>query len=255
MPFPGRPGGEHDEPLLDMLFGARALPPGAPPEMHDLARMLTALAGPADPGELAGEAAAVAAFSRITSPAGISPRSPSPGPAGHRPSPRPASRRPVRRTTLAKALLGAAAMVGGIAAAYTGALPRPIQQVAHITINAPAPPPAARQPAVKPRKHGPVRPTPVPASQPAAPSSAPTQIRWPGLGSTPTPSASSGCGPGLRRPPSLVPIYPGSTARAQASCPAPATPTPSPKASPSASAKATATATKAPGTSGQTPTS
>ena len=46
IPFPGRPGGEHDEPLLDMLIMRRALPPDAPQEMHDLARMLAALAGP-----------------------------------------------------------------------------------------------------------------------------------------------------------------------------------------------------------------
>ena len=26
-PFPGRPGGEHDEPLLDMIIARRALPP------------------------------------------------------------------------------------------------------------------------------------------------------------------------------------------------------------------------------------
>ena len=258
MPFPGRPGGEHDEPLLDMLFGARVLPPDAPPEMHDLARMLAALAGPAGPSELAGEAAAVAAFSRFTSPAGISSRSPSPGPARHRLSRRQAPRRPVQRATLAKALLGAAAMVGGIAAAYTGALPGPIQQVAHITINAPAPsPPAARQSAVKPRQHGHTSPTPVPASQPTAPkpppSSVPTQIVRRGLGSTPTPFAGSGCGPGLWQPSSLPPIYPQSTARAQANCPAPATPTPSPKPSPSPSASANATtkATKTPGNSGQ----
>ena len=85
-PFPGRPGGEHDEPLLDMIIARRALPPDAPQEMHDLARMLAALAGPGEPaelapGELAGEAAALAAFVRLASPAGIS----------------SAARRPVRR--------------------------------------------------------------------------------------------------------------------------------------------------------------
>ena len=29
-PFPGRPGGEHDEPLLDMIIARCALPPDAP---------------------------------------------------------------------------------------------------------------------------------------------------------------------------------------------------------------------------------
>ncbi|MGO9194320.1 MAG: hypothetical protein ACLP8X_38495 [Streptosporangiaceae bacterium] len=63
--FPGRPGGERGEPLLDMIFDRRPLPPGAPPEMHDLARMLAVMAGPAEPGELAGEATALAAFARL----------------------------------------------------------------------------------------------------------------------------------------------------------------------------------------------
>ena len=44
--FPGRPGGERDEPLLDMIFDRCPIPPGAPPEMRDLARMLAAGAGP-----------------------------------------------------------------------------------------------------------------------------------------------------------------------------------------------------------------
>src|SRR5260370_20778380 len=86
--FPGRPGGEHDEPLLDMIFDRRPLPPGAPAEMRDLALMLGALAGPAEPGELAGEAAARAAFARLASPARIS--SAASGRDRRRLSPRPA---------------------------------------------------------------------------------------------------------------------------------------------------------------------
>ena len=58
--FPGRPGGEHDEPLLDMILERRPIPPGAPPEIHGLARMLAAAAGSAGPGKLAGEDAALA---------------------------------------------------------------------------------------------------------------------------------------------------------------------------------------------------
>src|SRR5712692_7704724 len=101
--FPGRPGGEHDEPLLDMIFDRHPLPPGAPTEMHDLERRLAALAGPAEPGELAGEAAALAAFARLASPVGISPA------ARHR-----LSRRPARgRLALAAALVAAAAGLGG----------------------------------------------------------------------------------------------------------------------------------------------
>jgi hypothetical protein len=142
---PGRPGGELDEPLLDMIFGGRAVPPSAPPEMHELARTLAALAGPAEPGELAGEAAALAAF-RFASPAGISPAAPRTARHGAR---RPArhgprrqawrgSRRPVRgRAAVAAALVVAVAALGS-AAAYTGVLPRSIEQIAHVTGGAPA---------------------------------------------------------------------------------------------------------------------
>ena len=131
--FPGRPGGERDEPLLDMIFDRCPTPPGAPPEMHDLARMLAAVAGPAEPGELAGEAAVLAAFSRLASPASISP-------AALRPARRWLSGRPARaRLPLATALVVAAAGLGSISAAYVGVLPDPIQQMAHVTVGAPPP--------------------------------------------------------------------------------------------------------------------
>jgi hypothetical protein len=109
-PFPGRPGGEHGEPLLDIIFDRRPLPPGAPAEMHDLAVMLAALAGPAEPGELAGEAAARAAFTRVASPARTC------AVAG-RPARRRRSRRRARgRVRLAAALVAAAAGLGSTAA-------------------------------------------------------------------------------------------------------------------------------------------
>jgi len=250
IPFPGRPGGEHDEPLLDMLFGARVLPPDAPPELHDLARMLAALAGPADPSELAGEAAAVAEFSHLAPPAGLSLGPVSLGPARHRlsrrpahhrlsrqrPTGRPASRRRVRRTTAVKALLGAVVMVGAVAAAYTGALPGPIQKVAHITINAPAPQPGTRHPAVKPGHHGHARPTPTPHSQPSPPkraaASSTPQHSWPGrTPALPRASAGPSCGPGPWQPQDLPVHYPSApSGSVEARCPALPTPTPSPKA-------------------------
>jgi hypothetical protein len=137
IPFPGRPGGEHDEPLLDMLIMRRALPPDAPQEMHDLARMLAALAGPAESGELAGEGAVRAAFSRAASPVGIS----------------SAARRPVRRrrprrhrgrdrsrARMATVMVVAVAGLGSVLAAYSDALPSPIQHLAHVAVAAPAPP-------------------------------------------------------------------------------------------------------------------
>ena len=144
--FPGRPGGEHDEPLLDMIFDGRVIPPDAPMEMHDLERMLSALAWPAEPGELAGEAAARAAFSRFASPVGSSPGAPRPAshrlprrPVTHRRSRRPARLRARRRMGLAAALGAAAALLVSTAGAYAGVLPEPIQQVAHATFGAPAP--------------------------------------------------------------------------------------------------------------------
>jgi hypothetical protein len=135
--FPGRPGGERDEPLLDLIFDRRPIPPGAPSEMHDLARMLVAAAGPAEPGELAGETAVLAAFNRLASPASISP-------AALRPARRWLSGRPARaRLPLATALVASAAGLGSMAAAYVGVLPGPIQQVAHVTMGAPPPHPGA----------------------------------------------------------------------------------------------------------------
>jgi hypothetical protein len=135
-PFPGRPGGDHDEPLLDMIITRRALPPDAPQEMHDLARMLAAVAGPAEPGELAGEAAVRAAFSRAASPVGISS-------ADRRPVRRRRSRHRGRdrsRARLATAMVAAAAGLGSVLAAYSDVLPSPIQQLAHVAVAAPAPP-------------------------------------------------------------------------------------------------------------------
>ena len=130
---PGRPGGERDEPLLDMIFDRRPIPPGAPPEMHDLARMLAAVAGSAEPGDLAGEATALAAFARLVSPASVSP-------AVMRPARRWLSGRPARaRLPLAAALVTAAVGLGSITAAYAGELPDPIQHFAHETVGAPLP--------------------------------------------------------------------------------------------------------------------
>jgi hypothetical protein len=182
-PFPGRPGGEHDEPLLDMIIARRALPPDAPEPMHDLARMLAALAGPAEPGELAGEAAVRAAFSRAASPAGISPAARR---LGRRRGTR-RSRRPARyRARLATALIVAAAGLGSVLAAYTDVLPGPVQQLAHVTVAAPAPPSPGRHPARPSRARS---ATPRPSSSPAsgpAPSSG--QAQPPGRGGSPKPS-------------------------------------------------------------------
>ena len=129
---PRRPSRELGEPLLDALLEGRSMPPGAPVELCAVAEMLADLAGPAEPGELAGEAAARLGLARTAHPAGISP-------AAHR------SARPRRSWTsvpgtvrLGGALIAAAVGLGGAAAAYAGALPGPVQDLAHHLIGAPA---------------------------------------------------------------------------------------------------------------------
>lgn len=185
--FPGRSGGEYDEPWLDMVFDRRSLPPGAPPEMHDLARFLAAAAGAAEPGELAGEAAALAVFGHAASPAGVWSAGRGGEPAGRRRRRRrPQSRWPARRrrspswhpahgwARLAVSVVTAAIVLGSTAA-YIGVLPSRVQQMAHVTLGAPAPArvpdrqggpraKAARPPLVKRPVLGPARqPRPEPA--------------------------------------------------------------------------------------------
>ncbi len=130
-PFPGRPGRELDEPLLDMLLtGGRSL---RMPRTSCMRRRECppACPDPAGPGELAGEAAARSAYARAAAPVGVS----------------PVARRSTRRrpawlsiplnARLAAALVAAAVGPGG-AAAHAEAPPGPIQDLAHRTIGASA---------------------------------------------------------------------------------------------------------------------
>jgi hypothetical protein len=108
--------------------------------------MLADLAGPAEPGELAGEAAARLGLARNAFPAGISP-------AAHRSAPRRRSWMSVPGTVrLGGALIAAAVGLGGAAAAYAGALPSPFQNLAHRLIDAP---PAHRASPPGPGQSGP----------------------------------------------------------------------------------------------------
>jgi hypothetical protein len=111
-------------------------------ELCAVAEMLADLAGPAEPSELAGEAAARLGLARNPSPVSIS----------------PAAQRSARRrrswmsvpgaVRLGGALIAAAVGLGGGAAAYAGALPGPFQDLAHHLIGAPpahhASPPSPR---------------------------------------------------------------------------------------------------------------
>jgi hypothetical protein len=224
-PFPGRPGGEHDEPLLDMIIARRVLPPDAPQAVHDLERMLAALAGPAESGELASEAAVRAAFRSATSPAGVSPAARRP--VRHR---RPArSRRPARpRAGLAAVLVAAVAGLGSLLAAYTDLLPSSIQQLAHVAVAAPAPHHHSQpQPPSMPGTARPVvSASRSPSSRPSAtPQHSAGPVRAPGSRSTRHP---------LRRRPVTAPPGPSAprvhTARAcRRPVPPPCRPGPSPR--------------------------
>jgi hypothetical protein len=217
-PFPGRPGGEHDEPLLDMIIARRAIPPDAPQPMHDLALMLAALAGPAEPGELAGEAAVRAAFSRAASPAGISAAAQRPG-RRRRTTRSRRFRGPARsRARLATAAVVAAAGLGSVFAAYIDVLPSPIQQLAHVTVAAPAPPSSSPLRSVTANRPQATHPAVQHASQPATGpdhSTSPAGVSGqptPTPHFTPGPTTSPGrratgpsCGPGLAHSPSPQP--------------------------------------------------
>ena len=206
--IPGRPGGgDHDEPLLDMILDRRPLPPGAPPEIHVLARTLASAAGPADPRELAREAAVMAAFRRSASPDDASP-------AALRPARRWLPRRPARgRLPLAAALITAAAGLGSIAA-YAGVLPSPI----HAMVGA-SPTPrdqSSRAYAATSRPRSSLDPSGPAGYQPASsagPAPAPSQASHPQPhhgGSSPSPGhAVPTCTPGPI--PTRTPVKPGAT--------------------------------------------
>jgi hypothetical protein len=125
-----------------MIVNGQSLPPDSPQEMHALAEALADLAGPAEPGKLAGEAAARFAFTRRRA-----------SPAGVLPAARPARRRQSRLSRLlsgrlAAVLVAAALGLGGTAAVYAGMLPGPVQNFAHHVIGAP------------PHRAGPLKPHP-----------------------------------------------------------------------------------------------
>lgn len=160
-----------DELILDMLLDGSSPPPEASPQMAALLPMLADLSGPAEPGELAIEAAVLSRFRSRVRPAGI------PGT-----TPRPSRRTsPWRRLVphsprVATGLAATAIALGGTAAAYAGALPPPLQDFAHRTIDAPAVHNAAQQPGhgsghqpgIVPAGSG----SPRHAPQPAAPNTA-----------------------------------------------------------------------------------
>lgn len=125
---PGDSGGESDKLAQNMVFD-RLSPALKAPHQAALRQVLDDLSGPAEPGELAVEAAVLARFRSRVHPA--------------------AARAAVARTSpwrrfmphsprLAAGLAAVAIVAGGSAAAYAGALPVPLQNFAHRVIDAPA---------------------------------------------------------------------------------------------------------------------
>jgi hypothetical protein len=141
-PVPGRAEPELDEQVLEAMLAGQHLPHDAPEQAHVVAEMLSSLAGPADPGDLAAEPAVRMAFARAASAAAPASSALGARPAAHR------HRRGRRRWSwppiglsarLAATLAAVLVMLGGTVAAYAGVLPGPIQTLAHRAIGAPAP--------------------------------------------------------------------------------------------------------------------
>ncbi len=120
------------DPSLAALLAGADFPPGSTPEMRPVAEVLAALtAGPAD-DELAGEAAALAAYRNQGS-------VPRPATRAHRRRRRPLL--PLLSARAAATVAAAAAVLifsAFATAAYTQVLPAPVQRLAHAIIGAPA---------------------------------------------------------------------------------------------------------------------
>jgi hypothetical protein len=114
-----------DEETADRLLAGRLDPADAPPGYAEVAVVLSAVAGPPTPVELAGEAAATATFVATV-----------------RPTARSRRRAGGRRTAFGSRLVALAAaalcamLVGGVAAAATGTLPEPARRVVHAVTRA-----------------------------------------------------------------------------------------------------------------------
>src|SRR5215472_14658745 len=130
-----------EEATAERLLAGRGAGPGAPPGQQALERVLAAAAGPATQRELSGEVAAVAAFLLAARPNGSRARH-------RRHTSRPMARRPAYKLPAVTAALVMMMVlaIGGTAAA--GALPGPLQRLAHTTFGAPAPVGTGRPPAV-----------------------------------------------------------------------------------------------------------
>jgi hypothetical protein len=132
LPFRRRHGDPADAPQLDELLDAGRLDASAAPEWQSVSDVLRSAAAAAEPSELAGEAAVLAAFRRER--VGIR----------HR-RPQPIARCKSMFSTLLTGRIavglaaGVVTVTGAATAAYACVLPSPIQSFAHSTIGAPKP--------------------------------------------------------------------------------------------------------------------
>ena len=125
--------------LLAELLTGTELPAGSPPELRPVADALAALkAGPAS-DELAGEAAALAAFQgRVGAQRTVHPRRTVHPQRTRRQRRRPSLLSPLLSARAAAVAVAAVLSIGGVAAAaYTGALPAPVQRFVHNVFGAP----------------------------------------------------------------------------------------------------------------------
>jgi len=115
-----------DADTAERLLDGRVDPADAPPGYGPVAGLLAAAAAPASAAELAGQQLAVAAaFAAAAHPSHTTRRS--------------SMLSTLLRAKVVAALATATIASGGVAAAATGTLPAPVQQLAHHTLNAPAP--------------------------------------------------------------------------------------------------------------------
>jgi hypothetical protein len=143
-----------DEAAAELLLARQPLGRETPASQRTLELVLAAAAGPATERELAGEATAVTAFLAALA------------------EPERAPRRGPRRAPVLAITVALVAVIALCGTAEAGALPAPLQRLAHQTINAPAPPPATRVP----QPSGDVTPGPGgTGSHPASASSGPSQ--------------------------------------------------------------------------------
>lgn len=155
-----------EEAAVERLLARQRLERGAPASQRTLELVLTAAAGPATERELAGEAAAVTAFLTVRARQGRA--------RWHAP-------RRIPVLTAAVLLVAILALAG---TAEAGALPAPLQRLAHRTIDAPAP---TQLPAPAPTAH--VTPGPGATGTTSAPAS--SQTGQPSTTPTPTTSSST----------------------------------------------------------------